>query len=179
MKEPWDTFLDSRPKHRLSRKSERFSYTIDEIIESLHKSKKFGFETSPGSSPIVPLLNAAIDLMILLKDGYENNSPLEEKSNPEIKFLDIADSLGNPKSVKIFKRSKRVSDPDAKKIFLGLASFFSSLRGKKTIKSAFMANLMPIFQPEMAKKELKEKRAKGNRNVFFYHWRVSKKKFIN
>jgi hypothetical protein len=75
------------------------------------------------SSPVVvPLFEVMIDLSLKLKDQFQQRGIFwEGRNNPSIKFLDISDALGNPKSVKLWDDRRRAENPQLAKYFGKLA----------------------------------------------------------
>jgi hypothetical protein len=106
---------------------------LKSLIESLQMAQKMGFSSQ--SSPIDVLLEAAIDLTLLLGSALQDADHAFGRSrNPDIKFLDLAkpDALGNSKSIKIPFGKFDYWDPELG-VFVKtqLASFFVLLRNRK------------------------------------------------
>lgn len=79
-------------------------------IEILTEALNMGF-ASP-SSPVEPLFEVVIDLLLKLRNQLQEGlSFWHGRKNPAIKFLDVADELANPKSIKIWDRREPAWDP--------------------------------------------------------------------
>lgn len=144
-------------------------YTLDEdrlrdLISSLEIARSFGFSSS--SSPVDALLEAGIDLALLLKKAFMADSR-GRKLSPGIKFLiseedmkndpDLGyDYLHNPKQVSINFPAKWYFKDDIKsKFFELLAQVFIGLKENRVnMKDLFMksfSSLFPIIQPPAEK----------------------------
>jgi hypothetical protein len=112
---------------------------LDSLLEAVKLAKQFGFNSS--SSPVEFLLEAGIDLMLLLAKHLKVPSK-GIKQNPIILFKDDEqDSLGNPKQITINKRSKSISDPSAADICKKLASWFVMIKNQDPHRNSFMESL--------------------------------------
>jgi hypothetical protein len=117
---------------------------LDGLIETLQLAKKFGFSSL--SSPIEPLFEAAIDMFILLSTLLKEGSPSLQR-NPEIKFLDVPDALGNPKSVKIHKVLPDFQDQEASEYLMKLASLMVALKRRLSLPKALKASGLAVDRP--------------------------------
>jgi hypothetical protein len=144
---------------------------LEAIIQALKLAQFAGFSSQ--SSPVVPLLEAGIDLSLALRRAFlEEDRLFEAKANPEIKFLDNekADSLGNTKSVKVFKPRKFRHEPEAAKIFTQLALFFV-LTKTRPIGDSFMES----FKEWVEVPKNNKRKVRKNLGRFFYYRRNSKR----
>jgi hypothetical protein len=156
---------------------------LDVLIASLMAARKAGFESL--SSPVEPLLETAVDVCLLLASSFEEGKK-KQAANPEIKFLDVPDSLGNPKSIKVFKNQEWYWNPQLAEIFRKLASFFSwCKRGSGKIEdvmskiSEFFGASPPIKTSEQEKKLQEEEKKRIKKNSYFYYRRRDKRKSIS
>lgn len=95
---------------------------LKSLLETLKMAQKVGFSSS--SSPIGWFLEVGTDICLRLSILFKRGVA-EARKNPEIKFnYRVSDSLGNPKSFKIFEDPKIYWDPKLSEIFKELASFF-------------------------------------------------------
>jgi hypothetical protein len=163
--------------------------TLDRILESIELARKYGFQVSTGSSPIVFLLEAAIDIFLHLSFSYEeeifDQSP-EVGINPSIEFDERrTDALGNILSVKKYFRNKAFQkpewDPEAKEIFQSLAASLVSFKRTNNLRFSLNENLknvihLPPNTSEIQKqgsksKEYRNKKTKSN----YYYYRRQRK----
>lgn len=156
---------------------------LDVLIASLQAARKAGFESL--SSPVEPLLETAIDVCLLLSSSFEEGKK-SQAENPEIRFLDVQDSLGNPKSIKVWKNQKWFWNPQLAEIFRKLASFFAwCKRGSGKIEdfaskiSQFFGAQPPIETSEQTKKLQEEKKQKTKKSSYFYYRRRDKRRSIS
>lgn len=84
------------------------------------------------------LLEAFVDLSLTLSSFFEEGFR-GSKLNPEIKFLEVSDELGNPKQVTFRKKERLFWDPQASDFFRSLASVAIGLKKGQSLKAAFMA----------------------------------------
>jgi hypothetical protein len=158
---------------------------IDELIELLKTARTLGFEAL--SSPVDVQLEAAIDVMLLLRASFKDGNKYR-LNNPGLKFSETEqDSLGNPKQIKIQTRSKVVWDPDLAEIFNKIATFLVLVKnGDPTWKGFFDRSLTKRSRPaSMAKAKETAQETKlnfgidiANRNAgLFYHRRQRKRSF--
>lgn len=90
------------------------------LIETLLRAKTFGFSIS--ASPVEPLIEVMVDLSLQLRNLLkEGKSPWQQKLNPELKFLEQADELGNFKSLKLLKPTQPAFEPEVSEWFSRLA----------------------------------------------------------
>jgi uncharacterized UPF0160 family protein len=60
------------------------------------------------------------------------------KNNPELKFLERPDELGNPKQLKVLTPSKLYWDPYTSELFKSIASFAVLIKRQKPGRASFM-----------------------------------------
>lgn len=124
-------------------------------------AQKFGFTSN--SSPIDFLLEAFIDLSLLIGTLLGEGSS-GRKKNPGLKFLDMSDELGNPKSIRVGYPSKKYWDPISSEIFKSLASFGVLIKRLQPGKTSFMevfAGLSFVLPPKpLTAKEINQSRRK-------------------
>jgi hypothetical protein len=119
---------------------------IRDLIKILESGLRVGLEFS-ASSPIDILLEAAIDLSLLLKDTYKEGGKFLKKT-PGLKFSErFQDPLGNPKQLRVSFETQVGWDIQASEFFEALASLCVRLKNGDSFKGAFMA-LMEKF-PEL------------------------------
>lgn len=154
--------------------------SLESLIEALSKAKKYGFESL--SSPVEVLLEAEIDLLLLLskflKEGKES---LHE--NPELRFSrDFVDSLGNPKQIRIHNVKPIWFDPETADFLKQLASFFVAIKSRLSFGEAVTASALKVVRPISAQKELKRpqrinKKALHRKNTNFQYYKRQEKKW--
>ena len=89
-------------------------------IEILTEALNMGY-SSP-SSPVEPLIEVVIDLLLKLGNVLQEGRAFwKGRKNPSIKFLDFADELANPKSIKIWDRRESAWNPELAKYFKQVA----------------------------------------------------------
>ena len=152
-------------------------------IEQLQMALQFGYESN--SSPVVFLCEAASDICLQLSLVL-NEGQKEKQKNPEIKFLDTSDALGNPKSIKIFPKGKVFWDPEQALFIKNLASFFIKVKNQDSDAIAFMAKAIGVQAktPPENIKEQDEQETKVTANIakiaeIAYHRRRRKKRSIS
>lgn len=155
---------------------------LSQLIETLKLARQVGYSSS--SSPIGFLLEAGTDICLqissLLKEGTE-----EKKKNPEVKFnYRVSDSLGNPKSFKVYKDPKTFWNPQLAQTFMDLASFF--VKVKKDDKDAleFMSRQVLNLELTASEKSEQDEETKISLDVakmaqLAFHRRRRKKRSIN
>lgn len=156
---------------------------LDSLILALEKAKRIGFESTPGSSPIIVLLDAAVDLCILLANEYgfeEHQNSRQVFVNPSVEFdYSRSDQLGNPVSFKRFIRNKRFEkppwDPKAKEFFQSLAELLILIRSGKDLPFSFMEKFRNFLDlpanTSQVKNQKKQAKQKKKQSIFFYNRR--------
>lgn len=152
------------------------------LIESLQLADKVGFESL--SSPVVPLLEAGTDVCLLLASAYDAGAKLQHRTNPEIRFLDSSDSLGNPKQITLWKKDQFVWAPQLSSFFRKLASLFVWIKANSPkiidiiskIKEIIGLEEPPVKFPVPIKKIKAEESPRKKRNRDFYYRRQRKKR---
>lgn len=104
--------------------------SIENLIFSLEKLKEFGF--SSGSSPIVPLIEASVDLVLSLSFQFRNGAREHRSLNPGIKEENFADSLGNSKMTKINFWSRRRASVEIANDLEEIAEWLILIKSKDT-----------------------------------------------
>lgn len=143
------------------------SSNLRELIRILQIADKHGFGLSQLSSPIDILLNAIIDMILLLKTQLSVGSKFR-KNNPGMIFSDkISDALGNPKQILFRKKERLLWDPQASDILLSLASALVLVKNGKSLRKAFMAFSQEILINDIAALEKTQEDSKNltNRNI--------------
>jgi hypothetical protein len=113
---------------------------LEELIKSLQLSIQFGWESNE-SSPVVPLLEAGIDLFLILSKILEKGQK-DLKTNPELRFsTKDVDVLNNPKQFRISKVPKWYWDPAIASIMKQLASFLVLVKNQDPRAKPFMGFL--------------------------------------
>lgn len=121
------------------------------LAEAFALAEKSGFGSL--SSPIDILLEAAVDLCLLLKNAF-NEGGRKRKTNPSIKELDVSDSLGNPKMIKIFKENIIIRDPRISSIMEQFAAFFVNLKKSPDTALSFYESVVRTrFLPPKVSKD--------------------------
>jgi len=144
---------------------------------------------------LIPMLEVDIDLNLRISDFFKEGGPLEERKNPAIKELDIADAIGNAKMVKLFDRPKwAYSDPEISEYFREharklvafkksgrLASFMedeknrtSEVQGRKTKGGGKKAAKLSRANPKSGIKNASSKASQSRRA----YWRRQRKSRI-
>lgn len=151
---------------------------VRELIKFLETCLQTGFELST-SSPIDILLDALIDLSLLLKISYKEGGK-ERKKTPGLKFSErFQDPLGNPRQTKIHFESQIAWDPQAAEFFAALGSLGVRLKNGDSFKGAFMALIkgFPEFlttppkkssEPEEIQKDRTKPGMKQTRRKYYY-----------
>lgn len=109
---------------------------IQGIREALRFAEQLGF--SSNSSPVDILLQALIDLSLLLAKSFKDLDKIKrQRLTPSLEWdYDRSDSLGNPVSYKKKILPKPIGDPLSESFFIGLAAFGVRFRnGSLTTKS--------------------------------------------
>jgi len=124
---------------------------LEELILVLQEAVKYGYSTL--TPPLIPMLEVLIDLNLRVSSFFKEGGALEERTNPSVKELDMADALGNAKMIKLFARPKWVH-PDSKISFLfkrtaeGLVKFKKT--GDPTTLATFaVTKIKEIFRPQV------------------------------
>lgn len=100
---------------------------LKSVILTLESATQFSNVTIKYLSPVEPLIEASIEILLLLRTALmdEHKGPLPR--TPEIKFLENEqDSLGNPKQIKFSKWKRPVRfgpDPRAGNLLLDMISY--------------------------------------------------------
>lgn len=142
---------------------------INSLIEILQLAKSVGY--SIHSSPVQPLIEVTIDLLLKLSNLFQQRGIFwEARKNPSIKFLDISDSLGNPKSIKLFERSRLAENPQLSEYFRKKAVELSRIKSLKDLPQ----DLYPYGQdrkkpPKISSKEHHFFRRTRNRKKKTHH----------
>jgi hypothetical protein len=156
---------------------------LDSLVEAFSSAKKLGFESL--SSPVEILLEAAIDLGLLLEKAFKEGR-LGQKANPSIKFLDVSDDLGNPKQITLHKKRRIWFEPRIAEFFKQFAAFCVLVKKSSEEALSFMESMLrtrfletPVNTPDqeakiqrIAAKSSKEKKAA-------YYRRLRKKRTKN
>jgi hypothetical protein len=135
---------------------------VEELIELLHIAKLFGFDAQ--FSPIEPLLEAGIDICLLLSRSYKEGTK-QQKTNPKIISTGRVDSLGNPKLIKVYQDRQWIWDPRLGEFFTKMAQVFALLRKGGLTFSAFMAKIEKFFRSLQPPIKTSEKRRTSPRRV--------------
>jgi hypothetical protein len=136
---------------------------LDSLLESVTLAKKLGFESL--SSPVEPLLEAAIDVCLLLEKSFKEGK-LSQKTNPSIKELDESDDLGNAKMIKLFKKRKIFFDPRVADIIKQFTAFFVLLKKSSEEAISFMETVFRTrFLPPRKTLETEQKSQKLQKSV--------------
>jgi hypothetical protein len=149
------------------------------LIQTLQFASKTGFSSL--SSPIEFLLEAAIDLSLLLSSQFQEGK-LDRISNKEVRFLDNQqDSLGNPKQISFRKKRKMYWDPEASKFLRKLSLFFVHLKNHNPFSRAYMALeeekiLPPTRRSSEQKTQKKKKQQTLKKNAAYYRRQRLKRK---
>lgn len=158
--------------------------SLKQTIEILQIALKTGFASN--SSPIGYLCDAASDICLQLARILTSGQK-EPKKNPGIKFLDVSDALGNPKSIKVFPKRKTYWNPEQSTFIKNLASFFIKVKNFDNKAILFMRKaLAEKFSdtPKVSSLSLDEKETKITANIakiaeIAYHRRHKKKRSIS
>jgi hypothetical protein len=158
---------------------------MKDLLQVLEIANKMGYSST--SSPMEYLLEAGIDICLLIANEFEiGKMPL--RKTPELIFSQKSlDPLGNPKQIRIHKKDPVWLDPEVANFFRTLASFFVEIKNRRSLptalKSAGLAVVSTLQKPssktEVRQKTLKQKRADfaaKQQKVRAYHRRLSKKK---
>jgi hypothetical protein len=131
------------------------------LIETLQLAKKLGFSSM--SSPIEYLLEAAIDISLLLSSCMrEGKMPLQD--NPSLKFSErFQDELGNPKQIRFQKRKPIWWDLEAAEFLRNLASFFVVLKRRRSVPEALKSSGLLVASTQKPQEEIPEKTQKLKR----------------
>lgn len=142
------------------------------LIEVLQLAKKFGFESL--SSPIDLLLEAGIDLCLLLsKTFYEGG--LERASNPSLIFDEgHVDALNNPRQIRLSKKRKVFWDPELSEIFKQFASFLVRVKHQDPGAKNFMFEALRPFARQPLTEILPEPTKTQAENFLSYPIRMGK-----
>lgn len=136
---------------------------LDSLVESVTLARKLGFESL--SSPVEPLLEAAIDVCLLLEKSF-NEGRLSQKKNPSIKELDVSDELGNPKMLKVFKKQSIFFDPRVAEIIKHFTAFFVLLKRSSDEALSFMESILRTRHlPQVKPVRLEQKKPKATTKV--------------
>lgn len=147
--------------------------SLSQLQEALRLVERFGFSLEQ-SSPTVVLLDAAIDLALLLKRSFTFEESKQERLNDLVKINEYkTDSLGNAKSIRIKQFRDAYADPLSDQFFTELAEFFVRIKNRQPIHQSFMdwiksflPDLSPVSQPEQNKAH--KKRTKRHKNAAYY-----------
>jgi hypothetical protein len=117
------------------------------------------------SSPVEYLLEAAIDVSLLLEKAFREGK-LARSTNPAIKELDISDELGNPKMIKISKKRKIFFDPRVADIIKQFTAFFVLLKKSSDEALSFMESILRTRHlPQVKPVRLEQKKPKATTKV--------------
>ena len=155
---------------------------IESYIGVLQAAKRSAFSLS--ISPVNVLTDLLVDIILKLRESYENEAPQSERPNPEIIFDEFSQGpLGNPAQRTRNFYVHRVNDPQMEKFLLHLAEFFSrSMQKGFTFQKEFVHltdNLKHFLPPGITsqksnkaeKIQKNEKNLKAQRARNFYHYR--------
>ena len=138
---------------------------IDLWIEILSEAKRNIFALT-SSSPTKFLLEFMIDLSLKLKNEFKQSGTFwEDSKNPSIKFLDFADSLGNPKSIKLREFRKPSVNPQ-------LSEYF----GELALDLVRIKDLQDLPKDLYSKGKNRQGPSKTNQKVYHYRRRTRLKK---
>jgi hypothetical protein len=115
---------------------------LGELISILQKAKYYGYSSK--SSPVEYLLEAAIDISLLLANSFAEGRE-SIRVNPEIRFSEKhSDALGNPKQISFAKKKPIWIDPEAAKFLRKLASFFVVLKRRRSLSEALTSSELVV-----------------------------------
>ena len=151
--------------------------TLKQTIETLQMALQAGYSLK--SSPVGFLCEAAADLSLRIARALKEGSS-DPRNNPELRFLDESDALGNPKQVRIETPPNKFWDPQLAEVCSKLAGFFIKIK-KQENPLAFMAKEIPNLSPSVKSEELDESSTKISANIakiaeIAYHRRQKRKK---
>lgn len=147
---------------------------MDQFRSLLNQAIQYGYDLSFDEkssltfSPVEILLDALIDILLIIWRYYQYGTE-GLKKNQGLGFSPkYQDALGNPKQFRINFPKEYFWDPKAQEIFLNLASTFVKIKNKESIKNAFMAFFddLNIFKPQGQKNPKKKQKSQAS-----YHWR--------
>jgi hypothetical protein len=126
--------MEPKSKPEAISRAEMFKKMLDEAII-------YGYDVLLGTSfdfsPIEIVLDCAVDILLLLRQMFEEGSKAAA-NNAGLGFSQVySDVLGNPKQFKISFPSKYYWDPAAREIFFGLAQTFIEIKSQKSITKCF------------------------------------------
>jgi hypothetical protein len=148
---------------------------LEELILILEEAVKYGYSTL--TPPLIPMLEVLIDLNLRVSDFFKEGGPLQERTNPSLKELDIADALGNTKMIKLFEIPKWVHKNSQisfifKRRAEGLVKFKRS--GNPIDLATFaVTKIKTAFRPLEEKPKVSRKQDK---NTYWYFQRKARKK---
>jgi len=111
---------------------------LDDLIKVLETARDLGFNSL--SSPVSILLEAGIDVMLLLRKSFiEGTFKAKPGVNPSLIFSETEqDALGNPKQIRItHKDDKFAWDPELSEIFTQLTSFLVLVKNQDPTAKKF------------------------------------------
>lgn len=141
---------------------------LQSFQQMLREAIDYGYDTellSFGSLPIDVLLDAAVDIFLLI-GKFLTEGRSSSKKNQGIRFSDKhQDVLGNPKQMKINYPSTYYWDPKAEEVFLQLARALIKVKNHKNIRKTFM-----VFSENCDLSSTSRKTRSKNKNLSQYHW---------
>jgi hypothetical protein len=136
---------------------------LDDLIKVLSSAKTLGFESL--SSPVDVLLEAGIDVMLLLKNSFKEGSR-GRQNNPSLKFSEKEqDALGNPKQIRIKKPPNVFWSPQLAEIFDKLATFLALIKRNEPSTLRYFNRIKSLVQPPTSEEKSLEESKKTQFNV--------------
>jgi hypothetical protein len=138
----------------------------------------YGYDVLIGSSfdfsPVDIMLDCAVDILLILREMFEQGSRAAAK-NAGLGFSQVySDPLGNPKQFKISFPSNYYWDPHAKDYFYGLAQTFIEIKDQKPITKCFH-DFCEVFG--QSRPPIRSNRASLKKKANYHWWRRQQRRF--
>lgn len=156
---------------------------LDQFRSLLDQAIRYGYDISFDEksslefSPVEILLDALIDILLIIWRYYQFGTQ-GLKKNQGLGFSDkFQDVLGNPKQFRINFPREYFWDPQAQEIFLSLASTFVKIKNKESIKKVFMTFFeeLNFFNPP---RKIPKSKQKSQANYYWRRRRLSNRKSL-
>lgn len=116
---------------------------LERLILALQTALQAGFSSL--SSPLIPLVESAIDIFLAISTLLQSGVSRQGGLNPELRFdEDQVDSLGNSKQIRIDTFDPIERDPEKAIIFMKMAEIMAFFRRSLTLPRDFMSLVRSI-----------------------------------